>query len=66
MELTDSLKALFIETAKSLKGAPAACLWPAPSKNSGPAANAVRSANWAGAGHHSQRPARTAERLQVS
>ena len=50
MELTDSLKTLLIETAKSLQAVPGACLWHEPSKNWGRVDNSAPRANCGGGG----------------
>ena len=48
MALTDSLKALFIDTSKALKGSSRRLFMAARSRNSGQAVNAGPNANWAG------------------
>ena len=50
MEFTDSLKALFMETARSLKGSARRLFMARTVKELGPADNGARNVNSAGAG----------------
>ena len=53
MELTDSLKALFVHTAQSLQGSARRLSWHERSKNWDQAAKGKRNANWVGTVGHS-------------